>query len=49
LRASAGDELDDLFDKPPPPPPPAPEPRPAREYATIPLHEVERWKEQRER
>ena len=49
VRASADDELDYLFGERPPPPPPAPEQRPAREYTTVTLREVERWKEQRER
>lgn len=47
LLAHAGDELDDLLDPYEPPPPP--EHRPAREYATVTLPEVERWKEQRQR
>jgi hypothetical protein len=50
LLASAGEELDDLLDElPPPAPRPAPEHRPAREYATVTLPEVERWREQRDR
>jgi hypothetical protein len=49
LLANAGEELDDLLDELPPAPRPAPENRPAREYATVTLPEVERWKEQRDR
>jgi hypothetical protein len=48
LLASAGEELDDLLDELPPPPAPAPGYRPAREYSTVTLPEVERWKERRD-
>ena len=47
LLASAGQELDDLLDELPPPT--EPERRPAREYNTVSLPAVERWKEQRDR
>jgi hypothetical protein len=44
LLASAGAELDDLFDELPPPPP---ERRPASDYTTMPI-EVERWRARRD-
>lgn len=43
LLSHAGEELDDLLEDLPPPV----ERRTAREYATVTLPEVERWKEQR--
>src|SRR3954463_3930421 len=45
LLSHAGAELDDLLDDMPAPPP---EYRAAREYSTVTLPEVERWKERRE-
>ena len=43
LLSHSGEQFEDLLDELPPPP----ERRPAREYSTVPLPEVERWKEQR--